>query len=358
VEFFIKNRVKEGRRMAKGPIVTAAIQFLIVSIHQNHPKWNAKEIRGETSAVLHSKNPNLPPGFPSLSKVQKVLAGFHRDGIKSHDGSEEEPWSLGKSVECKFPPEATMDLLEVAFHGLAAGRELTMRQAKWVCYLRCTKWFTDYEVVIKTGILYENAVVYANWEQISEAMNNDVNKKKLNTFDLDIVMWLPESIANVAEKTGVIDRQRYINFASNRLENGIKFPHAIYPEAGNMVLSDLGFTMQEIDEEISLESYTFEYLKESGKFEARKLADYIHAYWLRYIAKGPKWRTLSHQEQKAIFIKLKTEIDELFCNLNQDFIDGEWEPTEILKAVGYDINDNSSTDLQENDIKSEEGSTK
>jgi len=275
---------------------------------------------------------------PSIEVMKRIISNARAKANTRSDESKalDEPWNLGMSIKYNFPPEATKDLIDVWALCFAAGREFTVRQAKWVCYLRLTGLVSNSEMLIKAGILYTNAFEYANRELICDTMN-----KRLDTFDMDVKLGinLPEIL--LAERTGILDTSQFDTVPNVYLKQWNKLPD-LYPEAGNMVLSDLGFNSDEIEEQVSLKNYTDAYLTESGKFEARIFADKVHAYWLRYIAKGPKWRTLSHNEQKEIFIDLKNRIDEKFTSSDEEFISDEWEPTEILEAVGYHINGNSS----------------
>jgi hypothetical protein len=317
--------------MAKGPIITDAIEFQIVSIHRDYPKMTAREIREEVSYKLRMEKPSLAPGFPSLSSVQKVLASYNKGENKSYD--EDKPWSLGMSVKHKLQPEATEDLLQIEYLCLAAGRVFTVRQARWVCYLRNSGFVHDSELPIKPGVLYCAAVVYANREQICESLN-----KEWNTFDIDVDMGLPPSTANVASRVGVIDLKMLDDFPTENARKKIKFPDNLSPEAVQLVLTDLGFTDKEIYNQLMLKTPYIDYSENEDKIEPRRFADQVHAYWLRYLTKGPKWPTLSRQEQKDVLIKLKKQIDIKFNSNDEIFFIGEWEPTEVLKAVGYDVN--------------------
>ena len=192
--------------MAKGPIVTDSIKVFIADIYKKHPKWKAKEVRNVASSLLHDANPELPVSFPSLSTVQNVLAIVRKP--KPID-PEDKPWSIGKSVQFNLSPEATADLLQIWAFCLAAGREFTIRQAKWACYLRTTSYtFFAPNNKLETYELYNFSTLYANRERISKALNNP----DVDTSDLDVVLGLTHVEYTAARTTGLLDSNVFHGF--------------------------------------------------------------------------------------------------------------------------------------------------
>ena len=115
--------------MAKGPRVTPEVELLVARVHRQHPKWKAPRVRDEVESRLRDRNPNISKGWPSLSKVQKILAVVRKT---EHDVFEEDaPWHIG--TLCKFPiaPEALPDLVKLWSARCRSGKGLTIRQAVW-----------------------------------------------------------------------------------------------------------------------------------------------------------------------------------------------------------------------------------
>lgn len=119
--------------MAKGPIVTPEVEILIRTIHKDHPKWRAPRVRNEVEFILRNKNPKLPKGWPSLSKVQKILATIRK---KEEEGSEEdELWHLGTLKKYPISPEALGYVISFWLNRCKQGRAFTIREAQWVARL-------------------------------------------------------------------------------------------------------------------------------------------------------------------------------------------------------------------------------
>lgn len=118
--------------MAKGPLVTPEVEALIASVYQRHSKWKAPVVRNEVSYILRKNNPKLPPGWPSLSKVQKVLATIRNP---QPDVSQEKYWSMATLDDYPIPPGAIAAVLKVWKFRKRKKQDLTIREAKWAARL-------------------------------------------------------------------------------------------------------------------------------------------------------------------------------------------------------------------------------
>jgi hypothetical protein len=119
--------------MAKGPIVTPEVEAFIASVYKNHPKWKAKVVQREVSYRLRKDNPKLPPGWPSLSTVQKVLAKARKSQPLDPQG---EDWSVASIEHYPIDREALPSVLELCrFRQEKWGNRLTIREAKWASRL-------------------------------------------------------------------------------------------------------------------------------------------------------------------------------------------------------------------------------
>jgi len=117
--------------MAKGPPITDTVEAIIASVYQKHPKWKAPAVRNVVDDILHKDDPKLPPGWPSLSSVQKVLATVR----KPHDNPQDKPWSTAMLKDNPISPEALAVVLKVWKFRIEKGDTFTIREAKWAARL-------------------------------------------------------------------------------------------------------------------------------------------------------------------------------------------------------------------------------
>ncbi len=119
--------------MAKGQIVTAEVENLVVKMYRaHHGKWKAPRVRNEVESELRDravKNHKSIPDerFPSLSTVQKILAVERKPGSK-----EDEPWDISTLGKYPIPPEAVPIVLDVS---IESEQPFTIREAKWLGFL-------------------------------------------------------------------------------------------------------------------------------------------------------------------------------------------------------------------------------
>ncbi len=161
--------------MAKGPIVTPAVETFIASVYRKHPKWKAKEVRNWTISEFKRKNPNLPKDWPSLSTVQKVLAIVRKKMKETPIHPEDKRWTMGMLSEYPIPPDAIPAVLKVwklreeykyRFRKIEGfDFSLTIRQAKWVSRL-------SHVIVDNTETLFYWADEYASIEATLQLVNH------------------------------------------------------------------------------------------------------------------------------------------------------------------------------------------
>ena len=124
--------------MRKGPNITPDVEALIAAVYEKHPKWRAPTVRHEVESILRKKDKASPKGWPSLSKVQKVLAIVRRTAQENLDNplSEDKPWSISTWDECPIPPEALPSILRLwVYQRERYGHTLSKRCAKWAARL-------------------------------------------------------------------------------------------------------------------------------------------------------------------------------------------------------------------------------
>lgn len=125
--------------MAKGPPITDGVEAVIAAVYQKHSKWKAPAVRNEVDCILHKGNPKLPPRWPSLSAVQKVLATVR----KPHDNPQDKPWSTATLDSYPIPPEVLSVVLKVRKLCIEKGQGFSIREAKWVARLSALEQDTE-----------------------------------------------------------------------------------------------------------------------------------------------------------------------------------------------------------------------
>jgi hypothetical protein len=139
--------------MALGPLVTDKIEALIAKVYKDHPKWKAPKVREEVIYLVHRSDPKLPPQWPGLSIIQKVLAKAR----KPHPDPQDKPWSIATLDQYPIPPGALPVVLRTYKRHIEDGGGFTIRQAKWVSRLSATEWAETSvpDQIAKTEQLYE-----------------------------------------------------------------------------------------------------------------------------------------------------------------------------------------------------------
>jgi hypothetical protein len=159
--------------MAKAPLVTDAVRALIARVHQKYPKWKAPKVQKEVTYLLHKDNPKLPPGWPSLSTVQKVLALIRKNRLVD---PKDKPWSLSSLAEYPIPPEALPTVMSSYKKRLAEDDVLPIREALWTARL--------YKLIDPPDLVRDWAFLYALDEMISELQGKPFDSTKL---DLEMI---------------------------------------------------------------------------------------------------------------------------------------------------------------------------
>ena len=99
--------------MAKGRLITAAVEILVASIYDENPGWKAPRVRQQATALLRRHNPDLPSNWPGLNSVQKVLALLRKKSKETEEDPLDRSWSIGVSARHGIPPDAIPVILKV-----------------------------------------------------------------------------------------------------------------------------------------------------------------------------------------------------------------------------------------------------
>jgi hypothetical protein len=176
--------------MPRGPKLSPEVTQLIVDVHWNKQKWTARELRDDVENTLRADNKNvykaprpIPKNWPSLSTVQKILAG-PRVGIANDPQGA--PWTVGSITDPAIPP----DVLHIVLHVSESlkeytGKGLTIREAKWLGRLAPLISYSAHGCEKIPVVYYANiATLYAGNELVRQVLPGAVG-----TEDLDRLLW-------------------------------------------------------------------------------------------------------------------------------------------------------------------------
>ena len=178
--------------MAKGPPVTDEVKAIIASVYHKHRKWKAPVVQNEVSCILRKDNPKLPPSWPSLSSVQKILAEVR----KVKDNPQDKPWSTATLDSYSIPPEAVPSVLKVWKFQIEKGDTFTIREAKWAS--RLSRLLEDIEK------LSYKASQYARTELMFELIGHPFDSTELDRS----LMGLPVGISDFKSFLWLLAEQR------------------------------------------------------------------------------------------------------------------------------------------------------
>ena len=160
--------------MAKGPLVTEAVETVIASVYDQYPKWTATQVQQTISTLLRNHKPDLPSDWPGLSSIQKVLALLRKKSKEKEADPLSKPWSIGVSARHGIPADAIPIILKVweawEERGTAGQRDdpnsrPSIREAQWIGRLR-------HVITDDIEALGRAAVVYARVEGYAEALGH------------------------------------------------------------------------------------------------------------------------------------------------------------------------------------------
>jgi len=203
--------------MAKGQIVTPEVENLIARVYQKHKgKWKAPRVRMEVELILREADESILKGFPSLSKVQKVLATVR--GNLRNTSNLDKPWSISAGIAegIEIPSEALPFVLATwVLMKDAWDYDLTVREARWLGRLHgvaraiLINLGPDASIEARSdamGPFFRLVCLYAANERIAE-----LTGKRDTSVSLDFIVWkLATGIAERPELTEKIfpDKQQ------------------------------------------------------------------------------------------------------------------------------------------------------
>ncbi len=177
--------------MAKGRIITSAVEQFIIKVYLRRPTWRAREIREEVNARLRENDPSITPEWPSLSAVQKVLARIHKKEKELPQDPEDRPWSVSDLTQYPIPPETLPTVLRAWADALHWSAPLTIREVRWAARLY---YITKESSVFDVGLLATMARKYAFAEKTIRFVTATVKITDRQEEDKLWMLWRDDSI--------------------------------------------------------------------------------------------------------------------------------------------------------------------
>jgi len=253
----------------------------------------------------------------------------------------DEPWSIAASLKYGIPPEANRDLFDIWRVSLAIDRPLSIRQARWIVYLRDVRpedlpQNTYPEKVRRSLELISQSWLYSIRERVSEIMGEE----HFDTTALDAVSFIPPWECNTAVKLGKVPVLMFSQEQLTKLgESGISLHGP--PRSGSSVEQAVWHKVRESPppgQEITDLGLGEEIWSEED--------DIVSAYWLMYLSKGSKWDSLGYFEQRGVRYELRNWI-KTHSNMSlRDYYSLHKQREKnaalifnamLLKKVGYEI---------------------
>ncbi len=288
---------------------------------------------------------------PSLEHLKKMISAARNSAT-----DEDRPWSLAASLKVGIPDEANGELLKIRKRCILAGREFTIREAKWVARLRTTM---NNDNIVK---VFPNAAKYASRERVW-AMENENNPNVVfDTVEMDALMAFSDNYLSreTALLTGAISKTETMRQ---------------FIDTAKLIRSGITVDNVDVNAIASLRPGALQYVLSIGDFdewrEMKELsdeADEVYALWLRRMRESPNWPEPDSERRKHLADRLYEELLKVYTDYKNslesiqqeiqkeyensaeaakelDFAKvrlimstAQWVPSkEILDEVGYEI---------------------
>lgn len=326
----------------------SGVKQVIFDVWEAHLDWSPKDIRGEVHERLSPKR-SRNKTYPGLRLVQLYTKEF-RDNL-GQLVDEDKPWSIAASSRYGISPEASKDLFDIWRFSLAIDRPISIRQAKWIVYIR-----NLFYQPISTGNRYSDKVNRNLWligqswlYSILERASRIMGEQNFDTTDLDAASFMLNWEHATAVKLGIVSQVKYSQEALTKIERyGTSLTSPSY---------SITSVEQAVWHNVRKEPPRDLEIMELGLGEKAlpEEADLVCAYWLNYLSKGPKWKFLDYLEQKKVRLKVLEGVKKCSELLNKTSpIPTPFEPSaseiiknleinpDILKIVGYDVPDTNN----------------
>lgn len=273
----------------------------IFDIWEEHIDWFPKDIRTAVLEKLGNKR-SRGGNYPGLRLVQKYVREFKDNLGQLVD--EDKPWSIAASVKCGTSPEASKDLFDIWRFSLALDRPISIRQAKWIVYIR-----NLFYQPISTGNPYSDKVnrnlwlISQSWRySILERASRIMGEEYFDTNDLDAASFMLPWEYATAVKVGKVSRVKYSQEALNKIEkHGTSLTSP--PVSVKSVEQAVWFSVRD-------QPPPHMQMRAGGTFDEvlEEEDDLVAAYWLTYLSKGPLWNNLSSRPEVHRFYEKQRQL--------------------------------------------------
>jgi hypothetical protein len=286
------NKIKRGRGR---PAIFPWIRDLII-IEARHSRNVAPKALAISIMKDIEARGEIPPTEETL--IKKI-------GEARKYNELDEPWSIAASVRFGIQPEASKYLFDIWRYSLVIDRPISIRQARWVIYLRSL--FSS----ISTGNLHSDKVneylwlirqswLYSVREQISEIMKEE----NFDSLDFDAASFMPNWEHATALKLGKIKTASFSKEQISLLEDKgilLKSPPISVVSVEQAVWHNVRAEPPQ-HMQMSASGFSDEVLPEED--------DLVAAYWLMHLSKGTLWNNLPERPEIRKILKAQRQQSE------------------------------------------------
>lgn len=267
----------------------------------------ALENKGITRLALAVELRNLIVEMGEIPPTEETMIKLISEGRNLPYTAEDKPWSVAASVRYGLSPEASKDLFDIWRASLALDRPISIRQAKWIVYIR-----NLYHQDISTGNVYSDKVnrnlwlIRQSWlYSILERASQIMGEQNFDTTDPDAASFMRPWEHATAVKLGKVSSAHYPpQEALAKLEKhgtSLTSPSVSVKSVEQAVWLSVRAgppPQMELDAIGSLD----EVLPEQY--------DLVAAYWLMHLSKGPLWNDLPESPEVEQYFKEQRKLRE------------------------------------------------
>jgi hypothetical protein len=345
-----------------GPRIVPEVEKLVISTWLELRRKGLEPTAKEVSEIVKKKLEEQGKNYlhaPEVRKTQEILKEARKQEESRSDERKEldKPWTIGSTVNYPISPEALPYVFRVWKLCFAASVLFSIREARWVAQL--CMLFSD--IIELRDIAYQ----YALHQQVYEISES---AELIDTNDLD------GRIAMDIWELATARQVQVIKSTTIPLENWILRPQSIHLEVTDGKKA-MEFALRIAGLKRSLEGNLVPELSSIEEFnklrekapnyptlELPNELSWVFAHWLTYLSKGPKWTELSLTEiadictelQKWILVISPKELNDPIklltflvrsgtfqdirkADISDALMKPKYQPSELLKKVGYDI---------------------
>jgi len=287
VERQFKESWKDTDREGRGPNIPDDWKRYIMALaidEKTIESYKPRMLLADTILEQMKQSRDVGDKLPERESIAKLISRARNHPKSSLD----EPWSIAASARYGLSPEASKDLFDIWRFSLAMDRPISIRQAKWIVYIR-----NLFYQPISTGNRYSDKVnrnlwlIRQSWlYSILERASRIMGEQHFDTTNLDANSFMLPWERATALKLGKVSSIDYSQEALAKLEKhgtSLTSPAVSIKSVEQAVWGSVRAAPPPQLEIMGL-GFTDEVLPEED--------DLVCAYWLMYLSKGPAWNSL------------------------------------------------------------------